>query len=208
MMYSAYKLNKHDDNIQPWRTPFPIWNQSVVPCPVPTVASWPAYRFLKRKVRWSGIPISFRIFQFVVIHIVKGYYCQIKTPCLLCVQIPYCYSVMEPPHKIKSSSLHHGLIQSNLWSTHVLDTMTHNTTSCPFFLNAMILLSSLESTLFSGQLSFFVLHEALPDYCSGTLLCQLSHSAHHTIYFNMGWHIFSDWSLSFSFIFSTTQLTM
>ena len=27
-----------------------------------TVASWPAYRFLKRQVRWSGIPISFRIF--------------------------------------------------------------------------------------------------------------------------------------------------
>ena len=25
-------------------------------------ASWPAYRFLKRQVRWSGIPISFRIF--------------------------------------------------------------------------------------------------------------------------------------------------
>ena len=47
--------------IQPWRTPFPIWNQSVVPCPVLTVASWPAYRFLKRQVRWSGIPISFRI---------------------------------------------------------------------------------------------------------------------------------------------------
>ena len=29
MMYSAYKLNKHSDNIQPWCTPFPIWNQSV-----------------------------------------------------------------------------------------------------------------------------------------------------------------------------------
>ena len=28
-MYSAYKLNKQGDNIQPWRTPFPIWNQSV-----------------------------------------------------------------------------------------------------------------------------------------------------------------------------------
>ena len=27
-----------------------------------SVASWPAYRFLKRHVRWSGIPISFRIF--------------------------------------------------------------------------------------------------------------------------------------------------
>ena len=22
---------------------------------------WPAYRFLKRQVRWSGIPISFRV---------------------------------------------------------------------------------------------------------------------------------------------------
>ena len=33
-MYSAYELNKQGDNIQPWRTPFPIWNQSVVPCPV------------------------------------------------------------------------------------------------------------------------------------------------------------------------------
>ena len=37
MMFSAYKLNKQGDNIQPWRTPFPIWNQSVVPCPVLTV---------------------------------------------------------------------------------------------------------------------------------------------------------------------------
>ena len=27
-MYSAYKLNKQGDNIQPIRTPFPIWNQS------------------------------------------------------------------------------------------------------------------------------------------------------------------------------------
>ena len=32
MMYSAYKLNKQGDNIQPWWTPFPIWSQSVVPC--------------------------------------------------------------------------------------------------------------------------------------------------------------------------------
>ena len=62
MMYSTYKLNKQGDNIQPWCTPFLIWNQSVVPCPVLTVASWPAYRFLKRQVRWSGIPISLRIF--------------------------------------------------------------------------------------------------------------------------------------------------
>ena len=28
VMYSAHKLNKQGDNIQPWCTPFPIWNQS------------------------------------------------------------------------------------------------------------------------------------------------------------------------------------
>ena len=62
MMYSAYKLNEQGDNIQPWRTPFPILNQSVVPWPVLTVASRPAYRFLRRQVSWSDIPISLRIF--------------------------------------------------------------------------------------------------------------------------------------------------
>ena len=58
--------------IYSWCTPFPIWNQSIVPCPVLTAASWPAYRFLRRQIRWSGIPISLGIFQFVVIHTVKG----------------------------------------------------------------------------------------------------------------------------------------
>ena len=62
MMYSTCKLNKQGNDIQPWCTPFPIWKQSVVPCTVLTVASWLAYRFLRRQVRWSGIPISFRIF--------------------------------------------------------------------------------------------------------------------------------------------------
>ena len=48
MMYSAQKLNKQSDNIQPWHTIFPFGNQSIVPCLVLTVA-WPGYRFLKRQ---------------------------------------------------------------------------------------------------------------------------------------------------------------
>ena len=63
MTCSAMKLNKQGDNIEPWHTPFPILNQSVVPCQVLTVASWPICRFLTRQVRWSGIPVSLRIFQ-------------------------------------------------------------------------------------------------------------------------------------------------
>ena len=56
MMYSSYKLNKQSDNMQLWHTPFPIWNQSVVLCPVLIVASWPAYRFLRRQVRCLVFP--------------------------------------------------------------------------------------------------------------------------------------------------------
>ena len=62
IMYSAHGLNKQGNNIQLWHTPFPIWNQSIVWCLVLTVASWPAYRFLRRQVRWSDTPISLRIF--------------------------------------------------------------------------------------------------------------------------------------------------
>ena len=37
-----------------------------------TVASWPAYRFLRRQLRWSSISISKNFPQFVVIYTVKG----------------------------------------------------------------------------------------------------------------------------------------
>ena len=74
MMYSAYKLNNQGDNIQPWLTPFPIWNQSFVPYPFLTVASCPVYRFLRRQVRLSDdTHISLRISQFAVIHTVKDF---------------------------------------------------------------------------------------------------------------------------------------
>ena len=74
MMYSAYELNKQGVNIQPWCTPFPIWNQSVVPCPVLTLASWPAIQISQeagQMVWYSHLLKNFP--QFVVIHKVKGF---------------------------------------------------------------------------------------------------------------------------------------
>ena len=73
MMYSAYKLSKQGDKIQPCPTLFLILNQSIASCPILTFASWPANRFIRRQVSWSGTPISLRIFQFVVIHTVKSF---------------------------------------------------------------------------------------------------------------------------------------
>ena len=90
MMYSAHTLNDQGDNMQPWCTPFLIWNQSVVPCSVLTVASWLAYRFLRKQVRWAGIPISFRIFQFVVIHTVKGQW--IRSSCFSGIPLLFLWS--------------------------------------------------------------------------------------------------------------------
>ena len=47
-----------------------FWTQSVVPCKVLTFESWPECRFLRRQVRYSGIPNSKNFPQFVVIHTV------------------------------------------------------------------------------------------------------------------------------------------
>ena len=72
-MYSAYKLNKQGDNIQTWHTPFPIWNHSVVPCPVLTC--FLTCRQISQeagKVVWySHLLKNFP--QFVVIYTVKGF---------------------------------------------------------------------------------------------------------------------------------------
>ena len=72
MMYSAYMLNKQGDNIQLWCTPFPIWNQSVVPCPVLTVASFHDFSQEVGYVVWYSYLFQ-NFSQFIVIHIVKGF---------------------------------------------------------------------------------------------------------------------------------------
>ena len=72
-MYSAYELNQQSDNIQPCCTPFPILNQSVVPCLVLTVALTciQVSQETGKMVWYSHLSKNF--LQFVVIHIVKGF---------------------------------------------------------------------------------------------------------------------------------------
>ena len=73
VMYSAYKLNKQGDNIQPWRTPFLIWNQSVVPCPVITcfLTCIQISQETDQVVWYSHLLKNFP--QFVVIHTVRRF---------------------------------------------------------------------------------------------------------------------------------------
>ena len=74
MIYSAYNLNKQGDNMQLYHTLFSILNLSLAQCKVLTVVSWFKYLFLRSQVRWAGIPFSLRIFEFVVIYTVKGFW--------------------------------------------------------------------------------------------------------------------------------------
>ena len=101
MVYSAYKLNKQGDSVQPWHTPFSIWSQSVVPCPVLTVASWPAYRFFKRQVRWSGVLISLRIFHSISIETVLN----IATFFTVFNYIIYFYDVLIASSQLRIGSM-------------------------------------------------------------------------------------------------------
>ena len=48
-----------------------MFNQAIVPCLVLTVTSWPAYRFLRRHVRYSHLWKNFP--QFLMIYTVKGF---------------------------------------------------------------------------------------------------------------------------------------
>ena len=80
MMHSLYKLNKMGDNIQPWLF---IRNIYSFPDLEPVCCSMSSSNccFLTciqisqeaGQVRWSDIPISLRIFHFVMIHTVKGF---------------------------------------------------------------------------------------------------------------------------------------
>ena len=71
-MYSAYKLNKQGDNIQPWCTPFPTWKQSVVPRLVLVLLLDLHTDFSGMVVWYSQLLKNFP--QFVVIHTVKGFH--------------------------------------------------------------------------------------------------------------------------------------
>ena len=101
MVYSEERLNKQGDNIQLWYTPFPIWNQSVFPCPVLTVASWPHTHFSRGR---SG-GLVFASLQSVVIYTVKGFGIVNKAEIDVFLEL-YCYfnTPMDVGNLISGSS--------------------------------------------------------------------------------------------------------
>ena len=63
------------------------------------------FRFLRKQVRWSGTPISLRIFQFVVIHIVKGFSVLNKAEIDVLLEFPcFLYDTRNVDNYISASS--------------------------------------------------------------------------------------------------------
>ena len=71
-MYSAYKLNKQADNIQPWCTPFPIWNKSLSM----SSSNCCILTCIQISLEAGRVVWYFHLFQnfpqFAVIHTIKG----------------------------------------------------------------------------------------------------------------------------------------
>ena len=62
-------------------------------------------KFLRRQVRWSGIPISWRIFQFFVIHAVKGFHIVNEAELAVFLEFPcFIYDPMDIGNLVSGSS--------------------------------------------------------------------------------------------------------
>ena len=83
---------------------------------------WLLILWIKKQVRWSGIPISFRIFQFIVIHRVKGFGIVNKAEVVVFLEL-FCFfgDPMDVGNLISGSSAF-SKSSLNIWkfSVHVL----------------------------------------------------------------------------------------
>ena len=83
-----------------------LYLEPVVSCLVLTVASSPTYRSLRKKVRWSGIPISWWIFNSIfVIHKIKAFSVVNKAEVDIFLQLScFFYNPMDVGNLISGSS--------------------------------------------------------------------------------------------------------
>ena len=86
--------------MQPWCTPFLVLSLFVYSISG-SVSSWPAYRFLRRQVKWPVIPISF--VHSLLIHTVKGFSIVIEADVFLEFSC-FFYDPTDAGHLISSSS--------------------------------------------------------------------------------------------------------
>lgn len=123
----------------------------------------------------------------------------VKSKPILCIQISYCYSVTGP--LCKSSPAPHIME----WFKAIYG--AHTCQALPVVPSFWLEFPSFLQYKPPSEAS-----SVLPASMKPVLITVLEHgansphSSHHTINFRMCWHVFPDWSLRFSFMFSTKRL--
>ena len=122
IMYSAEKLNKQGDNIQPWHTPFSIWNQSVVACPALTVAAELHTDFSRGRSGGLVFPSLSEYSRVIVIHTVKGFGIVNKAEIDVFLELSCCFDVPANVGNLISGSSAFSKSSLNFWKfmVHVL----------------------------------------------------------------------------------------
>ena len=179
MVYSVYKLNKQGDNKQSC-TPFSILNQSVVPYRVLTFGSWPAYRFLRRQVTWSGISIFYlRVFHSLLWSTVKGFSTVNETE--IDVFLKFLCFLYDP------ANVGNLISASSAFSKHSLNIWT-------FSVHAMLKpsLEGLSKALLAWEMSAIVWwfeHSLVLPFLGTGMKIGLFQSCGHCWVFHICWHI-------------------
>ena len=121
MMYSAYKLNKQDDNMKPWYTPFPILNLSIVPGLVLT-CFLTCMQISQETVKVVWYSHLFKNFPGVVIQRVKGFRIIIGTEVDVFLEFPCLFYHQADVGSVISGSSDFSKSSLYIWnfSVHVL----------------------------------------------------------------------------------------
>ena len=122
-MYSAYKVNKQGDNIQPWHTPFLIW-QSVC-CPMSSsnccfLTCIQVSQEVGQVVWYSHLFQNFP--QFIVIHTAKGFDTVNKAEIDVFLELSYFFDNPADVGNLISGSSAFSKTSLNIWkfTIHIL----------------------------------------------------------------------------------------
>ena len=140
-------------------------------------ASWPAYRFLRRQVRWSGIPTSCNFPEFVVVHTIKGFVIVNKAEVDIFLELSCFFDDPTDVSNLISASSAFSKSSLNIWKFMVHVLLKHGLENFEHYFASMW-----------DECNCVVHSLALPFFGTG-MKTDLFQSCGHCWVFQICWHI-------------------